>query len=438
VPNQIKVELILDDLKAKGQLDKFTAYMAKIGKLDILINTSGNKRQIAEYAKQFSDSLATAVQTGLVRGFARARTEILALSKASDSTTSPFPVGFPTSRGVGPAGRFRRIIQGQVIDVGGGGGAPPVIPNSGFPIPSGGGGGSGGLGLVIAASIGVVVAKLIVELGKLILKLAQFGAAIIAMLARWNEAGAQLFNRAAKVGLSSSATYYAGEIAKISGLDPSQVENLMLRSEFGSRRGGFRYQQQGQNQQLNNILKSTRDYIASISGFLESDARIMQNVAGINKRITLDIGNVLREWDVFKSVVASEFQKPFELMTRIIADFIHTATNLIATLASVIRAYGLGFFTGLGVPNFASALFSNPAGLSQNNSKQFAFQRGTATALEKMGLVIGGGHDKVYNKLSQIEQNTRIVAQHIGNGLLSGSSFGSDPLNLYAATHNTP
>ena len=417
----IKVDLILNDAKAKGQIRDVEIALQKLGYKSVQDAFNKNPGLSRAIASGVGIPIEQAMRQGVERGIKQAY------------SGKPPPV-IPTFFS-GLQGRLASYIAGRSL-------ANVAMGNFGGGIAGGLGGlaasGPWGAAASAAASAAIGLANALKTATEL--------------LKNWAEAGAKLFQRAARVGLSSGQTFLAQSYAQILGVSPEQVENLLLRGQFGGRGGrgiagsipGLGYlagrgpQGSGDIQQITNMAQSLASYAASIRVTLAQDVVLVQRAAGYSERVSIGFERVSQEIEVFKMTVVEGFAPALNLLTATLADFTHAMSVIIDRIRNnaAIQAAILGLASGLGLGNLM-ALFGNN-NLSQHNFRVTPFQRGGASALEKMGLVIGGGHDRVLSVLQKIEQNTRITAGHLQYQWSNGqSSF--DPLNLLGPPqHNTP
>ena len=412
---KIQVDLLLNTLQAKGQLEAFVSRLTKaggfagVGGFDIKEAARKWPALFNQVASEFGVKLQQATVGGIAGGIQK-------LSK------------YVVGRGLSNLA-FGNLTAG-------------VAGLSGAAFASG-----NPYALAAAAAVNLSVA-----FGKL-----------TAEMYKWAEAGAKLFQRAAAVGLTSGQTFLAQSYAQLLGVSPDQIENLLLRGQFGSgqrsgggARGGIAASipglgylagrgpsGAGEVQQITNMAKSLKDYADSIKKTLAEDVALTQRAAGFNERVTLGFDRVKQEIEVFKMTVVSDLAPVLNVLTEAFARFFHNL-SLLADRAKPLfdkLIAGLIGIISIKSPNLGASIAAAAFGTSelpQNNQRVTPFQRGGATALEKMGLVIGGGHDKVLTKLTQIEQNTRAIANHLRSGILSAPPFGHDALGLYDPKYNTP
>lgn len=515
----IKVDLILGTQQAKGEVRDIELALRKLGFKSIQDAFGANPGLTRAIAKGVGIPIEEAIKHGVERGLRHAAFPFAAFinqslgigvkntpKRTQDYYDSLF--GLPKSQnyaaflnqalGIG-AGQNRpsragyealwaSLIPPQLVPpIPYGGKPPPVIQNGGFfsslqgrltsyaggraianlAMGNFGGGFAGAAGVAASTgpwgAAGAIAVSASVALANAFVHLTE-------KMQQWAEIGAKLFQRAAKVGLSTGQTFLAQSYAQLLGVSPDQIENLLLRGQFGSgqrggggARGGLAAsipglgylagrgpQGAGDVQQIQNMVASLGKFAEQIKETLAEDVILAQRAGGFNERVTLGFVRIQQEIEVFKMTVVQTFAPALNFMTEALTEFVHTLSILTENINGLIdklrqnpyiQAAILGLFGGSGSP-LINALGAFAGGdIAQANKRTTPLQRGTATALERMGLVIGGGHDRVLLVLEKIEQNTRSLRWGGGSfgGAGGGSSWGSDPLNLLGPPqHNTP
>jgi hypothetical protein len=427
---KITASLVLDDAEAKRKLNDLRSYVAKLG-FKSLEQAIGQQPQLAaKIAKEIGVPFEFAVRQGIERGIGGG----LKVKRIPPIIPPPLPFSGrppPVISGSQSSlqGRLSSYLFGRTAanlalgNFGGGiAGGVGLVASSGGPF---------GQGAAIAASAAIALANALRHL--------------VEMLKQWAEIGAKLFQRAAKVGLSSGQTFLAQSYAALLGVSPETLETLMLNSEFGGRRArgsvgsipgignvsGRGAQGAGDIQQFANLAPSLSQFFASIRQDLQIDSAIAKQTAGYSERVSLGFTRVFQEFELFKMEAVQGFAPALNAMTNALTDFLH-AINVITFAIrnnNLVQAAIAGLAGASGPGGFLNSLYGMTGQtFGQNNARNSPFTRGTASGLEKIGLVFGAGQDRVLSTLQKIEHNTR--------GLLHGNH---DPLNLLGAPqHNTP